>query len=74
MIEIVEAISSAIATGTNPVTAIREAFNYSVEELAVTSGLATQELAALETTDPDQAALSRIESSLGLPAGVASGA
>jgi len=74
MIEIVEAINAAIATGTNPVTAIREAFNYTLEELAVTSGLATQELAELEAAIPDETALSRIEAALGLPAGVSSGA
>lgn len=73
MIEIVEAINAAIATGTNPVTAIREAFNYSIEELALTSGLATQELAELESAGPDEASLARIATALGLPADVASG-
>jgi len=72
MIEIVEAIHAAIASGTNPVTAIREAFNYSHDDLAVTSGLATQELIEMEAADPDQSTLTRIESSLGLPEGTVS--
>ncbi|SFI33681.1 helix-turn-helix domain-containing protein [Aerobium aerolatum] len=67
MLELVDTISAALSSGTNPVTAMRDAFGYSLEELAVTSGLATSELADLENGGADPAKLARLASALGLP-------
>ena len=67
MLELVDTISAALSAGTNPVTAMRHAFGYSLEELAVTSGLATSELAELEAGDANPAKLARLASALGLP-------
>lgn len=67
MLELVDSISAALSAGTNPVTAMRDAFGYSLEELAVTSGLATSELVELENGDADPAKLARLASALGLP-------
>lgn len=67
MLELVDTISAALSSGTNPVTAMRDAFGYSLEDLAVTSGLATSELADLENGGADPAKLARLASALGLP-------
>ncbi len=67
MVEIIAAIEAALAAGINPVTAIKDATGYNLEELAVTSGLAISELAELETGDLDPAKLIRLTSALGLP-------
>lgn len=70
MVELIDAISTALSAGTNPVTAIRDAFGYSLEDLAVTSGLAITELAELEAGGADPLKLARLASALGLPEGV----
>lgn len=71
MIEVVEAITAALSSGVNPVTAIRDATGYTLEQMAVTSGLATSELMELETgVDSDLSKLSRLATALGLPDGV----
>lgn len=70
MAELIEAITAALSSGTNPVTAIREATGYTIEQLAVTSGLAETELTDLEAGDVDQTKLARLASALGLPEGV----
>lgn len=63
-----EAVAAAIAAGTNIVKALRESAGYSVEDLAVTCGLATGEITAIEAgDDADPARLRRIAASLGLP-------
>jgi transcriptional regulator with XRE-family HTH domain len=70
MAELIEAITVALSSGTNPVTAIREATGYTIEQLAVTSGLAEAELVDLEAGTVDQARLTRLASALGLPESV----
>ena len=67
MVEIIDAVAAALATGTNPATAIREASGYSLEQLAVTSGLAISEIMGLEAGETDPAKLARLASALGLP-------
>lgn len=70
MVELIEAVTAALSSGANPVTAIREATGYTMEQLAVTSGLAEVELAELEAGEADQAKLARLAHALGLPEGV----
>lgn len=70
MIELIAAVETALSAGTNPVTAIREATGYTLEQLAVTSGLATTEIVALEAGSGDPEKLSRLANSLGLPENV----
>ncbi|MBX9452624.1 MAG: helix-turn-helix domain-containing protein [Neoaquamicrobium sediminum] len=70
MAELIEAITVALSSGTNPVTAIREATGYTIEQLAVTSGLAEAELVDLEAGSVDQVRLTRLASALGLPESV----
>jgi len=70
MIEIMDAIHTALSSGTNPVTAMRDAFGYSLEQVAVASGLATSELAEMEAGDIDPRKLARVAASLGLPADI----
>lgn len=67
MIEIVDAINSALSGGANPLTAIRDGFGYSLEQVAVASGLATSELAAMEAGEIDPHKLARVVAALGLP-------
>lgn len=63
-----EPVAAAVRAGTNIVRAIRESVGYSVEELALTCGLATGEISAIEAgDDTDPARLRRIASALGLP-------
>ncbi len=70
MVEIVDAIAAALSAGANPIAAIREATGYTLEQLAVTSGLAITELAELEAgANADPAKLARLASALGLPEG-----
>lgn len=72
MLEHIDTITTALSAGTNPVTAMRDAFGYSLEDLAVTSGLATTELAELEAGGTDPLKLARLASALGLPEGLVS--
>lgn len=68
MVEIINEISAALSAGVNPVTAIRQATGYSIEQLAIASGLAESELAALEVdTGTDISKLARLAAALGLP-------
>ncbi|TPJ57649.1 helix-turn-helix transcriptional regulator [Mesorhizobium sp. B2-6-1] len=63
-------IVAAVAAGANPVRAMRESLGYSLEDLAVTCGLAIDEIAEIEAggnTDPSR--LRRIAHALGLPDG-----
>lgn len=69
MVELIAALEAALATGINPISAIKEATGYSLEQLAVTSGLATSELAELEAGAVDSDKLARLASALGLPSG-----
>lgn len=63
-----EPVATAVATGTNIVKALRESKGYSVEELALTCGLAIGEIAAIEAgDDTDPGRLRRIASTFGLP-------
>ena len=63
-----ESVAAAVAAGTNIVRALRESMGYSVEDLALTCGLATGEIGAIEAgNDADPARLRRIASALGLP-------
>ena len=63
-----DAVSAAIAAGVNAVRAIRQAKGYSIEDLAVTCGLAIEEIAGIENgDDSDPSKLRRIASALGLP-------
>ncbi|WP_442581362.1 helix-turn-helix domain-containing protein [Mesorhizobium sp. ASY16-5R] len=63
-----DAVAASVAAGTNIVRALRESMGYSIEDLAVTCGLAIDEISAIEAgEDADPARLHRIASSLGLP-------
>ncbi|MFI0848537.1 helix-turn-helix transcriptional regulator [Mesorhizobium sp. IMUNJ 23232] len=63
-----EVVAAAVMAGTNIVRAIRESVGYSVEELALTCGLANAEILAMEAgTDADPGKLRRIAHALGLP-------
>lgn len=63
-----EAVSAAIAAGVNAVKAFREAKGYSIEDLAVTCGLATSEIVSIENgEDADPGRLGRIAAALNLP-------
>lgn len=63
-----EAVSASVAKGANLVRAMREFVGYSVEDLAVASGLATEEIDRVEAgDDADPARLRRIAHALGLP-------
>jgi transcriptional regulator with XRE-family HTH domain len=63
-----EAISAAIASGTNVLKALREAIGYSVEDLAIASGLALSEIDEIESgQSSDPAMLRRIATALQLP-------
>lgn len=63
-----ESITAAVMAGTNIVRAIRESVGYSVDELALTCGLAINEISAMEAgTDADPGKLRRIAGALGLP-------
>lgn len=59
-------LETALASDVNPITAIRGATGYSLEQLAVTSGLATSELAEMEAGQPNADKLARLTSTLGL--------
>lgn len=65
---LMQSISQAVANGSNVVAAIRQAKGYSVEELAVTCGLAVDEIVGLETgADVPADKLRRIAHALRLP-------
>ncbi len=62
-----EPVAAAVAAGTNIVRALRETMGYSVEELALTCGLATSEISAIEAgDDADPGKLRRLANALGL--------
>lgn len=64
-----EAVSAAIAAGVNAVKAVRDARGYSIEDLALTCGLAISEIASIESgEDSDPGKLHRIAAALGIPA------
>lgn len=66
--ELPESVGAAVTAGANIVTALRESVGYSVEDLAVTCGLAIGEISAIEAgenAEPSQ--LRRIATALGLP-------
>ena len=67
MIEFADAITAAIAANENVVAAIRAASGYTIEQLAVLSGLADVEIAELEAGIADTTKLARLLSALGLP-------
>ncbi|MBU2147007.1 MAG: helix-turn-helix domain-containing protein [Alphaproteobacteria bacterium] len=63
-----EPVAAAVAAGTNIVRALRESRGYAVEELALTCGLATTEIATIEAgDDADPGRLRRIAHALGVP-------
>lgn len=63
-----EPVAAAIAGGTNIVTALRQSVGYSVDELALTCGLAVGEISAIESgADANPGRLRRIAAALGLP-------
>ena len=69
-----EAISTAIAAGTNALRALRESIHYSVEDLAIACGLARSEIDDIENGNlTDEAKLRRIASALNLPEDIFSG-
>lgn len=70
MVELIATLEAALVAGINPISAIKEATGYSLEQLAVISGLATSEIAELEAGDADPAKLARLGTALGLPAGL----
>ena len=63
-----QSLALAVAAGTNAVTAVREAMGYSIDDLAVTCGLAIEEILELENSNTtDVAKLRRIATAFGLP-------
>lgn len=68
--EIIEAITAALNSGANVITALRDAYGYSIEDLSMTSGLAVLEVEDLEAGNIDPAKLARLTASLGLPEGL----
>jgi transcriptional regulator with XRE-family HTH domain len=69
-----ETVANAIATGTNIVKAIRVSIGYTVEELALTCGLAVSEISDIEAgNDADPNKLRRIAAALSLPEHALSG-
>lgn len=65
---LMQTISEAVASGANVVAAIRQAMGYSVEDLAVTCGLAVDEIVGLEAgADVSADKLRRIAHALRLP-------
>lgn len=70
-----DTVAAAIAAGVNAVKAFREARGYSIEDLAVTCGLSTGEIAGIENgEDADPGRLRRIAIALGLSETALSGA
>ncbi|MEO9336055.1 helix-turn-helix transcriptional regulator [Mesorhizobium sp. SB112] len=62
-----ESVSVAVDNGMNVVRAVREAFGYSVEDLAVTCGLTPEEIGTMEEdASPDMSQLTRVAHALGL--------
>ncbi|NMA97528.1 MAG: helix-turn-helix transcriptional regulator [Phyllobacteriaceae bacterium] len=70
MAAIVESITAALSSGVNVITALRDAYGYSIEDLSTTSGLAVAEVAELEAGTINPEKLARLTSSLGLPENV----
>lgn len=69
-----EPVAAAVAAGTNIVKALRESIGYSVEDLALTCGLTSGEISAIEAGDDgDAGRLRRIAKALGLPDGALPG-
>ena len=66
MIEFADAVTAALTANENVVTAIRAASGYTVEQLAVLSGLADVEIAELEAGMADTTKLARLLAALGL--------
>jgi transcriptional regulator with XRE-family HTH domain len=63
-----EAVSTAVAAGTNALRALRESIHYSVEDLAIACGLACSEIDEIENGSLiDEAKLRRIANALKLP-------
>ena len=63
-----EAVSAAVAAGSNALRAVRESIHYSVEDLAIASGLARSEIDEIENGNfADEAKLRRIANALKLP-------
>ena len=63
-----ETIAPAVDAGANVVKAIRDSIGYSIEELALTCGLAISEITDLESgADADSIKLRRIAAALRLP-------
>ena len=63
-----DTVTAAITAGSSAVKALREARGYSVEDLAVTCGLAISEIIGIESgDDEDPGKLRRIASALGIP-------
>ncbi|MGH6763562.1 MAG: helix-turn-helix domain-containing protein [Phyllobacterium sp.] len=62
-----DVISSAIGAGTNVVRALRDSLGYSVEDLAVASGLTATEIDEIESGQSNGEKLRRIASVLGVP-------
>lgn len=74
MVTIVETIADLLAAGVNPITALRDATGYTLDQIAVASGFALSDLTALEDgASVDAETLSRITSALGLPGEIVSG-
>jgi transcriptional regulator with XRE-family HTH domain len=63
-----ETVAVAAGAGANIVRTIRDSVGYSIEELALTCGLAVSEITDLESgTDADPIKLRRIAAALRLP-------
>lgn len=67
-----DAVSTAIGAGTSVVKALRDFLGYSIEDLAVASGLTASEINEIESGESSDDKLRRITSSLGLPEGTLS--
>jgi len=63
-----EHVAAAVVAGTNVVKALREHVGYSIEDLALTCGLAISEISAIEAgEDDDPSRLRRVAVALRVP-------
>jgi hypothetical protein len=67
MIDNVDAVAAAIATGVNAVRAIQDASGYNLEQLSIVSGLSELELIDLEASDADRVNAGRLLHAFGIP-------
>jgi len=67
MVTIVDTLTASLSSGVNPITALREATGYSLDQIAIASGLSVSDLSDFESKGiMDTQTLDRITSALGV--------